>query len=66
MLEHQKIVLQNVSYNKSLFKKELCKSIAWLNSAELDQFRLWVREKFWQTHGEIIQEVFYPGYNLAS
>lgn len=59
MLEHQKLVLQNVATNRNLFKKELFKSMAWLNAYELTQFRKWVRETFWATHKDVIQEVLY-------
>lgn len=62
MLEHQKKVIENIANNKELFKKELYKSIAWLNSYELTQLRKWVRENFWNSHKELIQEAFYPVY----
>ena len=62
MLEHQKKVIQNVAGNAELFKKELYKSLAWLNSYDLTQLRKWLRENFWHTHKGIIQEVFYPIY----
>jgi len=59
MLELQKKVLQNVADNKATFKKELYKSIGWLSSDELSEFLKWVKENFWTTHKEIVQEVFF-------
>ena len=66
MLEHQKIVLKGVSNDKRLFKKELIKSLAWLNAHELTQLRLWLRENFYKQHSDIIREVLYPEYQVAS
>lgn len=60
MLEHQKKVLQNVAYDNELFKKELYKSLAWLNAHDLTQLRVWLRKNYWGTHGELIKEVMYP------
>ena len=59
MLEHQKIILKNVSDNKQLFKKELIKSMIWLSSNELIQLRKWLREQFWESHADEINEVLY-------
>ncbi len=66
MLEHQKIVLKGVSGDKRLFKKELLKSLTWLNAHELTQLRLWLRENFYHQHSDIIKEVLYPQYEIAS
>jgi hypothetical protein len=60
MLEHQKMVLTNVAYNDDLFRKELLKSLAWLNSNDLTSLRVWLRENYWNTHQEIIQDILYP------
>lgn len=66
MLEHQKQVINGVGNNKILFRKELKKSIAWLNAAEQAQLKTWVKENFGELYPEIIQEVFYHSYNIAS
>ena len=58
MLEHQKIVLQNVSHDKALFEKELKKSIIWLKSYELYKLYAWVKENYGRTHKDIINDVF--------
>lgn len=60
MLELQKLVLKNVCNNSRLFKKELRKSLAWLNSAELTKLRIWLRENYWDTRKAEIMEVMYP------
>ncbi len=60
MLEHQKIVLRNVAYNHDLFRKELLKSLAWLNSNELTKLRVWLRKNYWSTHKNVILDVLYP------
>ena len=60
MLEHQKTVLENLSDNKTRFRKELIKSLIWLNPYEQTQLRRWLREKYWQTHKDVIEDIFYP------
>lgn len=60
MLEHQKMVLVNVDYNDDLFRKELQKSLAWLNSNDLANLRVWLKENYWNTHREIIQDIVHP------
>ena len=57
MLEHQKLVIQNVVHNKELFKKEIYKTLGWLNSSEQTEFRRWLRNEFWNTHRDVIKEV---------
>ena len=58
MLEHQKIVIDNVSEDKYLFRKELVKSLKWLSPDEITQLLKWVKNKYWHIHKEIIKEVF--------
>lgn len=65
MLELQKLVLNNLSDQNDLFKKELYKSIAWLNQHELTELRKWLRQEYWNTHKDIIKEVFYPNPTAA-
>jgi hypothetical protein len=57
MLEHQKIVLRNLQYNKELFRKELYKSLAWLNTDEQSKLKEWLEQNFPKTHREIMEEV---------
>lgn len=45
MLELQKSVLRNVAYNKELFRKELNKSLVRLNSYDISQLFVWLKEK---------------------
>lgn len=58
MLEHQKLVLKNVSNNPELFQKELNKSLAWLDSYEVFKLHKWVRDNYWTTHKDIIRDSF--------
>jgi hypothetical protein len=46
MLEYCKMVLQSVSFNKQLFKKEYRKSMKWLKHNELLQLKDWIRNDF--------------------
>jgi len=58
MIAHQKHVIQKVSENKELFKKELYKSLAWLKEEDLDELVTWLKENYWKTHNSEISAVF--------
>ncbi len=57
MFEYEKVILQKVSFNNELFKKELIKSISYLHREELCKFKSWVIDNFYHTHFEEIKEV---------
>ena len=57
MLEFSKKVLNKVSFDKKLFKKELQKSIRWLSKREMTHLKIWALATFGQYKG-IILEVF--------
>ncbi|MBE9469229.1 MAG: hypothetical protein IMY72_13030 [Bacteroidetes bacterium] len=56
MLEHQKVVLRNVSSNKVLFENEIKKSIKWLNKIDLMQFSRWLIANFNDKYPDIISK----------
>ncbi len=58
MLEHQKTILEKVSDNKELFRKEIIKSFKWLKSYEILELHKWLQENFNTTHEEVIKSVF--------
>ena len=58
MLELQKYVLQHVRQDFNLFKKELIKSILWLDDTDLAKLKEWVWSEFGRTHGDVIKEAF--------
>ncbi len=57
MLEFSKKVLNKVSFDKNLFKKELQKSIRWVSKKELLHLKVWTLATFSQ-YKNIILEVF--------
>jgi|TARA_B100000959_G_scaffold264705_1_gene305470 hypothetical protein len=57
MLEFSKKVLNKVSFDKNLFKKELQKSIRWVSKKELIHLKVWTLATFSQ-YKNIILEVF--------
>ena len=57
MLRFCKAVLQKVSFDKILFKKELKKSISWLNKEELIMLKIWCLSTFGK-HKDIILDSF--------
>jgi hypothetical protein len=58
MLELCKEILVKVSFDKYLFQKELQKSINWIGSEEIRNFRTWVLSKFGRMYPEVIQSAF--------
>jgi hypothetical protein len=58
MLELQKLVLQQVSDTKSLFRKELQKSLRWLDCHEIEILQDWVIQNFGNRYQDVINEVF--------
>ncbi len=57
MLEFCKKILNNVSFDKKLFKKELSKSIGWLTKKETLHLKIWSLTVF-ANYRKIIIEVF--------
>lgn len=58
MLKYTKTVLQKVSFNRDLFKKELQKSLRWLRKEEVIILQTWCVLNFGGIHMDIIKEVF--------
>lgn len=58
MLDHQKSILEKVSPDKDLFRKEIIKSFRWLKSYEILQLHFWLKKKYGNSHGEIIRDIF--------
>jgi ribosomal protein S19 len=58
MLEYTKTVLEKVSFNRELFKKELQKSKKFLKEEEVELLRNWCRMSFTEKYPDIIGEVF--------
>ncbi|MBN1598748.1 MAG: hypothetical protein JW894_10670 [Bacteroidales bacterium] len=58
MLEHQKKVLEQLSYDKVLFRKEILKSFRWLKSYEIIMLHNWLKDNYGQKYPDVIQDVF--------
>lgn len=58
MLEYQKMILQKVSFSKTLFEKELRKSIAQLSANEVVELRMWVLSQFGQLYSDVLRRCF--------
>ncbi|MEC7646096.1 MAG: hypothetical protein VX689_01275 [Bacteroidota bacterium] len=57
MLDFSKKILKKVSFDKTLFKKELAKSIRWLSKKEIVALKIWALTSFTQ-YKDITLEVF--------
>jgi hypothetical protein len=58
MLERHKLLIEQLSYDKDLFRKEILKSFWWLKSYEIIQLYVWLKKNFGRTHGDVIRDVF--------
>ena len=58
MIEYAKVILPKVSFSRELFRKELAKSVKWVEPNELNKLREWCEENFGEMYPEILAEVF--------
>ena len=58
MLEFSKHILKSVSFDKSLFRKELTKIINWAKPDEALLLKAWCIATFGQVYGDVIREAF--------
>ena len=58
MLKYTETVLQKVSFNKELFRKELSKSLKWLKNEEVTILKTWCVINFGVIYGDVITDVF--------
>jgi len=65
MLEYQKMIIQKVSFSKSLFEKELRKTIALLSANEVFELRNWAISQFGQMYSDILQRCFATSIVMA-
>ena len=57
-LEFYKTILEKVSFDQVLFKKELVKSIQWINTTDAKSLREWCIEMYGNKYSDIIQQAF--------
>ena len=58
MLKYTETILQKVSFNRDLFRKELNKSKRWLKKNEVMALKTWCIINFGAIYMDIINEVF--------
>jgi hypothetical protein len=58
MLEYQMMILEKVSFDKSLFEKELRKSLSLLSTNDLLELRKWASACFGRQYPEVLRKVF--------
>jgi hypothetical protein len=58
MFELSKHILQKVSFDSKLFRKELTKALAWLKTEEKLMLRVWCLSTFGHMYKDMIMEVF--------
>ena len=58
MLNFSKKILKKVSFDQALFKKELTKSIRWLNKQEIVALKIWALTSFTQYKHIILDRKF--------
>lgn len=58
MFNLSKHILEKVSFDKTLFRKELIKAVKWIKSEEKLLLKVWCLSTFGNAYREIIIEVF--------
>jgi len=58
MLKYTETILQKVSFNKDLFRRELKKSLKWLKKNEINALKTWCVLNFGAIYMDVINEVF--------
>lgn len=58
MLEYTKMILLKVSFNRSLFEKELRKALRLVPALELTEFRVWCYQQFSRLYRRVLKRVF--------
>jgi hypothetical protein len=58
MLKYSIQVLEKVSFDESIFKKELEKSIKWVKNKEIALLKYWCFKKYFTKHPQVLEEVF--------
>ncbi len=58
MLEFSQHILKSVSFDKSLFKKELIKTLKWVKPDEATLLKAWCIATFGHMYGDVISDVF--------
>ena len=57
MLEHSKHILERVSFDRKLFRKELLKAIKWLKKEEAVMLKVWCLSNF-VVYTEVINVIY--------
>ena len=58
MFELSKNILEKVSFDKTLFRKELVKAVKWLKPEEKALLMMWCLATFGHRYRDIIMEVY--------
>lgn len=58
MLDYVKMILLKVSFNKTLFEKELRKALTMLLPAEMPDFQAWCYQEFSRLYRAVLNQVF--------
>ncbi len=58
MFEYSKEILTKVSFDRTLFKKELRKAIKWLKYDERKMLMIWCLATFGNRYGDVISQAF--------
>ncbi len=60
MLEFKKKILTKVSFDGSLFEKELAKALKWLVPREIMELKAWCYVHFSDRYKEVLDRCFHP------
>ena len=58
LLNYAKLILSKVSFDESLFRREIRKFLSELKGQECSLLRQWCVQEFGTVHGQLLQEEF--------
>jgi hypothetical protein len=58
MLDMSKTILEKVSFDRILFRKELSKAVIWLKPHEKTMLKVWALTTFGHMYKDVIMDVF--------
>lgn len=65
MLEYVKLILEKVSFDKTLFEKELKKGMSFLLPPEVHELKRWCYFKFGHTYLTVLNRIFKRNSRIA-
>lgn len=58
MLDHQKVLIANLSANPDFVRKEVFKTLRWIDNHEVGEFVQWLLDNYYPLYPELFTDLF--------